>query len=151
MKTPKRTEYLVNYLSKNILSSKSTIAPTLLRGPEGCGKSWITSGLFALLEKEPAVIPVWVPYRLSGKNLVPSIVKAVEKKEQQLLSEGISISDVKKRKVVLFVERIDQLFNLTGKEECLVLLAFLFVESELYLYKQHALMAARALYFKRSF
>lgn len=116
MKIPKRTDYLVSYLSKNLTSSKSTIAPTILKGPEGCGKSWITHILFQELEKEMSLLPVWIPNQLSGKNLVTNIILEIEKKEQDLIKKGVSLSDVRKKKIVLFIQRIDQLFNLTGKE-----------------------------------
>ncbi|MFN7903946.1 MAG: hypothetical protein ACK5P5_02075 [Pseudobdellovibrionaceae bacterium] len=117
MKIPKRTDYLAEYLAKNITSSKSTIAPTLLKGPEGCGKSWITAILFQFLEKENSIIPVKIPYQLSGKNLVSNIISEIEIHEQEFIKNGTPLGEIRKKKIVLFVERIDQLFNLTGKEK----------------------------------
>lgn len=118
MKIPKRTEYLANYLLSGIGSSKNTIAPTLIKGPEGCGKSWITYLICSDLEKQNStILPVQVPYQLSGKNLVKNINRSIELGEQALAQKGESLGDIRKRRVVLFVDRIDRLFNLTGKEK----------------------------------
>lgn len=121
MKIPKRTDYLTNYLFESIVSSKTPLAPTLLKGAEGCGKSWVMSLLHSRLDKEMSVIPVWAPYQLSGDGLAQNILRAIEVKEQELVQKLGSYADVKKRKIIVFLDRIDRLFNLTGREKQLTL------------------------------
>ncbi len=119
---PDRLLFLVKYLKDTYLTPTEQIVPSLiLKGERGVGKSWVLNSLFTYLQTRidsPQVIPIFVPFQLTGSNLVVNTSRLVDKAKHEVLNDqkvgGLSPSNLK---FLLLMEGIDFLYNVSSGRE----------------------------------
>lgn len=119
---PERLSFLVNYLKDTYLAqSEQIVPPLILKGERGVGKSWVLNSLFTYLQTtidSPQVIPIFVPFQLTGSNLVVNTSRLVDKAKHDALNDqkvgGLSATNLK---FLLLMEGIDFLYNVSSGRE----------------------------------